>query len=197
MKRLLFILVLVLFVFSCKKETSNEPCIDCSTEWWLSDKQHPGTEYGSDGYWHLKYSGLSYFQIEGKLSQLKPEFVVNGVPLIETTFDSDLWFVADTLAFKINLFSPFGDYSDRSFRYPIAKGSRTIWVTDYDRPINSTGYTYQDLNFVNSKYTYFPKCELFVNKDCIGDTMTIFMNTKWGEYPDIIEKKDQLKVIIE
>jgi len=197
MKKLLLLLPLL---WACEtiEPSAPEPCQECTTVHRVDTLQHPGT-YFQDGYWHLKYSGLIYFQVVGQLDSIHPRYVINGVPLLEVTYDSDTWYVFDTIAMQIPLYSPFtSQYTSPNFNYPISVGDTTIYITNPNYIVNAVGYTFGSTNFVNAMHTYQPRCEVLVFEEMIGDTISVFIRTRYNY--DTGKQKivgDTLKVIIE
>jgi hypothetical protein len=194
------LLLLLPFIWACEtiEPITPEPCQECTTSYRVDTLQHPDT-YFVDGYWHLQYSGLNYFQIIGQLDSIHPRYVINGVPLLEVVFDSDTWYVFDTIAMQIPLYSPFtSQYTSPSFRYPLAVGDTTIYITNPNYIINAVGYSFGSTNFVNAMHTYQPRCEVMVFEEMVGDTITVYTKTRYN-YDTGIQKvvNDTIKVIVE
>jgi hypothetical protein len=197
MKKLVLLLP---FIWACEttKPTAPEPCRECTTTHRVDTLQHPGT-YFANGYWHLKFSGLGYFQVVGQLDSLHPRYVVNGVPLLQVVYDSDTWYVFDTITMQIPLYSPFtSQYTSPNFNYPLSVGSSIIYITNPNYIINAVGYSFGSSNFVNAMHTYRPRCEVLVFKEMVGDTITVFAKTRYN-YDTGIQKvvNDTIKVIVE
>ena len=197
MKKLLLLLPLL---WSCEKAEPYypEPCLECATTYVVDTIQHPGTYY-QDGYWHLQYSGINYFQVVGELAELHPQYVINGVPLLEVLFDSDTWYVFDTIAMQIPLYSPFSSqYTSPNWSYPLATGDTTIYITNPDYIINAVGYTYGSINFTTARHTYQPRAEVLVFEEMKGDTIQVFARTLYnydlGKHRTV---NDTIKVIVE
>ena len=115
MKKILFVVVTIVTLVSCKKEQleTNEVCPGgCNSEFQIIS---PSATLQSDGYWHVPYLGANYFTVEGNLSQLNSSYVVNGVPLIETDFDSDYWVLFDSIQYQTPMYSYLGWYSNNQF----------------------------------------------------------------------------------
>ena len=78
--------ILILFsffsLFSCTKETIYPtPCNgDCETSWEVVYKNQ-FVSPNNNGYYEIQWDDLDYFQIQGSLTPLNDEYVVNGVPL--------------------------------------------------------------------------------------------------------------------
>ena len=189
MKNLIY-LICFLFIISCK-DKGIYPCVDnnCTGTFWVDTFGGKTAYLDNNNFWHVKYIGLNYFQIKGKLSELNSEYVINGVPLIETDYDSDYWVLFDTIRWKIPLYSRFGLYADKNYKTPIPVGTlvydlKTIadggsYPTNivgyqlppkfgYDKPYAST------LLMTYSKYNYEPRRNVYLDKYMIGDTANIY-----------------------
>lgn len=194
----LFLLLPLLWACEPPEQVYPDPCIECNTSYVIDTIQHPGT-YFQDGYWHLPYSGLQYFQLVGQLDSLHPQYVINGVPLLEVVFDSDTWYVFDTIAMRIPLYSPFtSQYTSPSFNYPLSVGDTTIYITNPNYIINAVGYTYGEYNFTRAYHTYRPRCEVLVFDEMVGDTINVFTRTRYNYDLGIqVVVEDTVKVIVE
>jgi hypothetical protein len=207
--------ILLTFLLGCnqyKQKQGTYPCIDgnCQSNFWVST---PSTsKQDANGYWHVKFWGPNYFTIKGSLSPLASDYVINGVPLIETGFDSDYWIFFDTIRYKYPVYQYMGLYSDKQFKNPISIGDRTYTLVDIanqQSPTNIVGYQITpyfcftcgytpDLLCVHSKYTYAPQCNVFFSKDMIGDTANIFMRTEFNDDAGEREvRNNQMKIVFE
>ena len=54
-------------------------------------------------------------KLDGKLSELHPEFEINGEPLVETGYDSDYWVWIHNLQFTVPLYSFLGYFTSGNF----------------------------------------------------------------------------------
>lgn len=170
MKKILIVLTTAtLFLNSCKKEEINpEICPGgCTSTFTITS---PNATLQPDGYWHVQYNGANYFTIEGQLSELNSAYVVNGVPLVETDFDSDYWVIFDTIQYVTPMYSYLGWYTNNQFTTPINIGSHTYTLqglADLQPPLNIAGYQLSPhmcwdcpytptLLGTHSKYTYTP-----------------------------------------
>jgi len=207
------ILIIAISLFtSCTKEDITSPCLtgDCKQSFWIDTLSNKGNF--KDGYWRVKYQGLGYFTIKGELSELKPEYVINKIPLIETQYDSDYWIIFDTLKFTTPMYSYMSWFNDKKFNNPIAIGNKTYtmaqWKTQSDI-YNLAGYTITRHMCIDcpytptligsySKYNYHPSKSFFLSPQMIGDTATIFIrvlyNNDWGTR---VTKEEQFKIIFE
>lgn len=212
MKRITLILVTAtLFFSSCKKESITEEICPggCTSDFEVVS---PNASLQPDGYWHVQHNGPNYFTVEGKLSELNPEYVINGVPLIEANFDSDYWVLFDSIQYTVPMYSYLGWYSNNQFTTPINIGSYTYTLQNMANvhpPLNIVGYQinpnicwdcpYTPTLFgVHSKYNYEPRQNIFFDNEMIGDTAQIFIQVKFNNDigPSEIQNK-VLKVIFE
>lgn len=219
MKKIILFALLSITLFSCEKEGFLEeengtyPCLNgnCEGYFYISG---PGKDYiDVNNYHHVKYSGLSYFTIRGELSELAPEYVVNGVPLIEVGFDSDYFVLFDTVRYRYPVYSFLGLYTDKRFKDPIPVGTRTytmVGLSDFMSPTNIVGYQIpkkftgwekpyaRTILAVYSKYTYQPGLNVFIDDEMIGDTATIFMRTVFNsDFGRQVIKNYEMKVIFD
>ena len=192
MKKLLVLLGIVNLI-SCETTTQKPyPCLDgnCEGQFFIDTIVSPGSYFDStDGYWRVKYSGLTYFTIQGKLSELDPYYEVNKVPLVETQYDSDYWVIFDTLQWTSPMYSVLSWFSDGSYTQPIPVGNLTYTLQDVARlqpPLNIAGYQIPKhfcwdcpyaptLLSTYSKYTYEPRQQIFIDDEMVGDTANIFI----------------------
>ena len=216
MRKLIIFGVLALSLYSCKKEEippKPHPCIDgtCQSEFWVETLSNPSAYLGSDGYWRVEYIGLNYFTIRGQLSELNNPYIINGVPLIETNYDSDYWILFDTIQFSTPMYSYLGWFNDPSLNNPIPIGNHT-YTLDYlvglHPLMNAVGYQIpsgfcfdcpyaETLVGVHSKYTYKPSCNVILDDEMIGDTLNIFIETIFNsDLGERITKEKQLKIIV-
>ncbi len=97
----MYILLLILLVLSsCNKEEINQtPCMgDCETLYRILYKNQPVNI--NNGFYEIEWDDLDYFQIEGNLSTLNDQYVINDVPLIEAKFDSDYWVIMGLVRYQ-------------------------------------------------------------------------------------------------
>ena len=187
MKNILLALLVLAFA-SCEKEPNDPyPCPDgnCDGTFWV---ETPSTaKKDNNGYFHIPFWGPNYFSIRGELDELHPDYVINGVPLIETSFDSDYWILFDTIQWRFPVYSHLGLYRDKRFKDPIPIGSRTYTMSQValnHPPLNIAGYQISKhmcltcpytptLIGTYSKYNYYPKQSFMFDDQMIGDTATI------------------------
>jgi len=215
MKNIVLALVLGVGLISCEKSiTYPYPCLDgtCNTEFAIDTISNVGAYLGADGYWRVKYQGLRYFTIRGVVSELDPHYVINGVPLIETNYDSDYWIVFDSIQFDTPMYSYLGWFNDQTLNTPIPIGNYTYTMRQLNAVgslFNLAGYEitkhtcldcpYSPTLFgTHSKYNYHPTQNIFLDDEMIGDTASIFIqvlfnsDTGWNETREV-----EMKIIFE
>ena len=78
----------------------------------------------ANGHYEVEWNGLEYFQVKGQLSHLNSDYCnADGIPFIETRFDSDYWVVFENLYFTTPMYSYLGWFNDQGLKY-----THTIWV---------------------------------------------------------------------
>ena len=112
------IYTILLLIISCdisNKEGSQNlmietsPCLNepCESSFEVSKEVTPDHYIDENGYNHIQFWGPKYFTVRGNLSELSKKYVINGVPLVETVFDSDYWIWLDNLTFVLPVYSIF------------------------------------------------------------------------------------------
>ena len=193
------LLIPIIFLSSCEelleKETSH--CLDgnCEATFVIDVTQNPGSYLDNDGMWHIKYSGLNYFRIKGNTDILKPEYVINGVPLMETGYDSNYFFILGNVTWKYPVYSFLGLFTNNNLTNPISIGFETYTmmqlVENYSIS-NLAGYEItkhfnfntpyaQTLLQTYSKYNYQPRQQMVFFREMIGDEAEIYIRVIWGE----------------
>jgi len=205
MRKFVFI-SLISFLWACNPEEliNNYPCIegDCNVEFAIDPLVSPGVYQDSNDYWHISHQGIQYFTLKGNTSELHPDYVVNGVPLIETIFDSDYWVWIDGITFTVPLYSVLGYFTGNDFTNPIPIGNLTYTIEDMANnfpPLNITGYSYNTNSDIQSlgtysKYNYEPQQQIFFDNQMVGDTAKVFIKTI---FPNNIEVEKEFKIIFE
>lgn len=211
MKKIIYIL-LVSFFWACSPEdiTSPYPCLDgdCETFFEIDHLVSPGVYQDNNGYWHITHNDIQYFTIKGNTSELHPDYIVNGVPLIETIFDSDYWVWIDGLTFTVPLYSVLGFFTSGDYTNPIPVGNLTYTIEDMAinfPPLNIVGYSinpdtclecpyFETLIGTRSKYNTHPKQQIFFDNQMIGDTAKVFVKTIFNSN---IEIEKQFNIIFE
>ena len=181
----------MLIFSSCEKQDLKPlPCPDGNCNYlFFIDTNITKSFTDPNGYTHVQYGGVNYFTIQGYLEKLDPYYVVNGVPLIETQYDSDYWVIFDTIQWNIPTYSYMGWFTDRQFQVPFPIGNRTYTLTEVANgmpPLNIVGYSIQKnmcmdcpytptLLGTYSKYNYEPRQQVFFDSEMAGDTAQIFV----------------------
>lgn len=145
----------------------------------------------ANGHYEIEWDGLNYFQVKGQLSELNDQYVINGIPLIQTNFDSDYWIIFDTLRFSTPMYSYLGWFNDQGLNTPIAIGNHTYTLNDLlslHPPYNIAGYQLPKhwdtdspvaSSYIgsHSKYTYKPTQNFLLDNEMVGDTINLFIET--------------------
>ena len=206
MKRVLLILGISFLLASCtsEEELIPYPCLDgdCSTFFEIDPLVSPGVYQDENGYWHIEHQGYNYFTIQGQLDELHNDYYVNGVPLVETIFDSNYWVWINSITFTVPLYSVLGFFTNGDFLNPIPIGNLVYTITDMAQnfpPLNIAGYSYNPDSEENvlgsfSKYNLEPRQQIFFDTQMVGDTASVFIKTI---YPQNIEIENQIKIIFE
>lgn len=216
-KTIMLSLVLVM-AYSCEDDKYAYPCLDgeCNTNYIIDTIVSPGAYIDPNGYWRVPHSGLNYFTIAGKLDELDPQYVVNGVPLIYSQYDSDYWILFDTIQWTNSTYGIFGEFSDQDLSNPISIGNVTYTladIADLHPPFNIVGYQIPkyfcfDCPYAPTivstyvKYTYRPRQQIFYDSEMAGpdtqDTANITIKTVYNaDTGSRVEIIDTMVVIFE
>ena len=226
-KTILLFLVLILtliFAPSCTKQSIHQNlCItgDCETQ-FIVVYENQEIFPNANGHYEVEWNGLEYFQVKGQLSHLNRDYCnADGIPFIETRFDSDYWVVFNNLYFTTPMYSFLGWFNDNGLNNPIPFGSYTYTMNDLINlhpPLNVVGYQIPkhfctDCPYAPtiigtySKYNYHPTQNILLDDEMIGDTINIFIETIFNTEglptmydpnsndPHLIVKKE-IKVIV-
>ena len=212
MKKIIIILTVSFFWVCSPEEIIRDVCIDgdCNAQFYIDELVQPNAYQDENGYWHIEFYGPKYFTIRGELDELSTA-IVNGVPLVETMYDSDYWVAFDSINFTVPTWSVLSWFTGGGYNNPVPVGNLQYTLTDIARiqpPLNIAGYQIQK-NFCfecpyaetllgsKSKYTYNPRQQFYLNNEMVGDTLQVFMkstfNTDVGNR-EIIE--DSFKIIV-
>lgn len=205
LNRLLVLIGVGFLLTSCsKEEITPYPCLDgdCSINFEIDPLVSPGVYQDVNGYWHIEHQGYNYFTIQGQLDDLHNDYYVNGVPLVETIFDSNYWVWINSITFTVPLYSVLGFFTNGDFLNPIPIGNLVYTITDMAQnfpPLNIAGYSYNPNSEENvlgsfSKYNLEPRQQIFFDTQMVGDTASVFIKTI---YPQNIEIENQIKIIFE
>ena len=199
MKKLIIALLLLSFFTSCIEDNfldKPHPCLDgkCSTYFEIDPKVSPGVYQDNNGFHHIQYHGPKYFTISGILSELDPHYIINKVPLIEVSYDSDYWVAFGSISFKIPIYSVFSWFTNGNWDNLIPIGNLEYTLTDIAElqpPLNIAGYQIQK-NFcwecpyaesligTYSKYNYEPRKMFFLDSLMTGDTLKVIIETTFN-----------------
>jgi hypothetical protein len=196
----LFVLVVLLLLASCSKpELEPNVCLngDSSASFYIDVTGHPGTYKDTQGVWHIKHAGLNYFTVKGTTAQLDPHYVINGVPLVTTSFDSNFFYTLGNVIWTYPVYSYHGLYSSSQMNTPIPYGTATYTFPQLIQQVtieNLAGYeiqhnpavnvyspAYQTYFSTNSNYTYTPQQSMPFFSDFEGMEATIYIQVGYGE----------------
>ena len=204
LKKILILWFGFLLVSCSKEEISPYPCIsgDCQVFFEIDPLVSPGVYQDVNGYYHIEHQGFNYFTIQGQLDEMHSDYVVNGVPLVETVYDSNYWVWIENITFTVPLYSVLSFFTNGDYTNPIPIGNLTYTINDMAQnfpPLNIAGYSYNPNSESNtlgtfSKYNYTPRQQLFFDNQMVGDTAKILIETRYPQ--DIIVEKE-LNVIFE
>lgn len=198
MKKVLLLLGLLFTFAACSLEpVSLNVCQDgsCDASFYIDPAINPGTYQDANNVWHVKYSGHKYFTVKGALDGLSSDYVVNGVPLVETGFDSDFFFTPENIQWTYPVYSFLGLTSNSTLTTAIPYGYVTMTLpqilnntsvtnlvgyemnshTTFDKPYSPT------LLSTYSKYNYTPQHSMIYLPSFVGKTAEIYIRVIWGE----------------
>ena len=176
MNKAIYVFLLFIF-FSCSTEEETSICYpqeQCSAQFWIDPLVSPGVYEDENGYWHIEHQGYNYFTIKGQLSEAELA-EVNGVPLVETIFDSNYWVWINGITFTVPLYSVLGYFTGGGYNNPIPVGNLTYTIEEMAQthpPLNIVGYQINPnqcldcpysptLIGTRSKYNYTPQQQIF------------------------------------
>lgn len=214
--RIVPFLISLFFLYSCSEETiKSEVCLngDCQADFWIDLQGHPGTYKGTNGVWHIKHAGLNYFTVKGNVSSLESNYVINNVPLVITSFDSNFFYIPGNIIWTYPVYSYLGLWNSNQMNTPIPIGTKTYTfpslvnakiatinnLAGYSIQPNTDWYANQSVlqsYFATySKYTYSPQQSMVFFPDFIGKDATLYIKVSFGEGKRTIEK--ELKIVFE
>jgi len=139
-------------------------------------------------------------------------YEVNGVPLVETIYDSDYWVAFDSIHFTVPTWSVLSWFTGGGFNNPVPVGNIEYTLTDLAQaqpPLNIAGYQIQK-NFcfecpyaetllgTRSKYNYAPRQQIYLDNEMVGDTLQVFTKTIFNTDVGPREIREQsFKIIVE
>ena len=214
------LIILIISIYSCTTSVDNNlteeyyPCVEnpCNSIFEISKEVTPELYIDDNGFNHIQFWGPKYFTVKGILGKLKEKYEVNGIPLIETTFDSDYWIWLNNLTFTLPVYSPFSWFIDNEFQNPIPIGTITITLDEMIGklpPMNISGYSINENTCMDcpysssifgtySKYNYKPQHSFYLGPEMRGDTLNIFIQVLFNSDLGPQEKKDHiLRVIVD
>lgn len=213
MKKLTALLI-ILSLYGCEKDSPiQNTCLngDCYANFYIDTYGHPGTYQDAQGVWHIKHAGLNYFKVKGTISPLDPHYVINGLPLVSTGFDSNMFYTLGNVIWTYPVYSFLGLWSSNQMNTPIPVGTQTYTFPELVQQTtieNLAGYEIQHNPNVNvnhpayssyfatySKYTYTPQQNMVFFDDFVGRTASIYISVTFGEDKVTIEK--ELKIVFE
>ena len=201
MNKAIYVFLLFIF-FSCSTEEETSICYpqeQCSAQFWIDPLVSPGVYEDENGYWHIEHQGYNYFTIKGQLSEAELA-EVNGVPLVETIFDSNYWVWINGITFTVPLYSVLGYFTGGGYNNPIPVGNLTYTIEEMAQthpPLNIVGYQINPnqcldcpysptLIGTRSKYNYTPQQQIFFDNQMKGDTAKIMIEARFGEMSEEI-----------
>ena len=209
---LLFLGLILSLIFapSCtKQETIHQSVCDgnCDATHIVVYKNQEIFPNGNGDY-EIEWDGLNYFQIKGLLTPLNDQYVINGIPLVETKYDSDYWVVFDSLQFQTPMFSYLGWFTDQGLNTPITIGPYVYTINDLINlhpPYNIAGYQLPKYWCTEcpaaeshvgsySKYNYEPTQNFLLDNEMIGDTINLFIETVFNTEQGMIYHGANTKV---
>jgi hypothetical protein len=215
MKYFIYITI-VSFFWACSPEeiSSPYPCLDgdCGAYFEIDPLVSPGVYQDNNGYWHIEHQGYNYFTIKGQLDELHPDYIINGVPLVETIFDSNYWVWIDGITFTVPLYSVLGYFTGGGYLNPIPVGNLTYTIEDMAQnhpPLNITGYQInknqcldcpysETLIGTYSKYNYTPQQQIFFDNEMVGDTAKVFIKSTFNsDLGQRVEIEKEFKIVFE
>ena len=217
MKNFILIFLLGILFSSCSIEDleNNYPCPDgnCNATFIIDTIQNPGSYQDLNGVWHIKYSGLNYFRIKGQTSIIKNQYLINGVPSIITSFDSNYFYIPNQVTWTYPVYSFLGLFSNNNLSQAILIGNQTYTLPQIINNIsvsNLAGYEInKKFNFSHpsadlllqtySKYNYTPTQHMVFFPEMVGHQADIYVKVIWAPdwYEVYVEKFYKLSVIFE
>jgi hypothetical protein len=214
MKKVLLLLSFIFVFVSCTIDpVLTSACADgnCDGRFWVDTSVNPGSYQDTQGVWHVKFSGRTYFTLKGSTDELTQEYVVNGVPLMETAYDSNFFFTTDNVQWTYPVYSFLGLYTNNNLHTAIPYGYITQTIpqiqnsgtditnlvgyqitphTTFDKPYSST------LLQVYSKYNSHPQHSMIFLPSFVGKTAEIYVRVMFGERLDQV-REYKIKVAFE
>jgi hypothetical protein len=213
MKKITALLVLI-SLFGCQKDNPvQSTCLngDCYINFYIDPIGHPGTYQDAQGVWHIKHAGLNYFTVKGTVSPLDPHYIINGVPLVSTGFDSNFFYTLGNVIWTYPVYSFLGLWTSNQMNTPIPVGTQTYTFPQLVQQTtieNLAGYEIQHNPNVDvitpaypsyfasySNYTYNPQQNMVFFDDFVDRTASIYISVTFGEDKVTIQK--EIKIVFE
>lgn len=170
------------------------------------------------GYYHYQFDNTKAFNYTFVYAEAtpvtNPRYLYNGVSVIESRFDTDTYWLFDTLTVTIPLYNPFRSlYSSPYFNTPLSVGNTTVTLSQF---ANTMVPLIEDYGTYFKKYDprmdeYRPQGDMMWTKQMVGpipssykgDTIKVYVKVFWEcgnyslTYPSRTEKIDSLSLIID
>lgn len=207
-------LILLFFLISCDTSEVEDRDLRPSyyrATFWVDTLGHPGTYQDAAGVWHIKHAGLNYFTVKGELKTNDASIEINHVPDVETSYDSNFFFLPGNIVWTYPVYSYLGLWSNNQMTTPIPIGTKTYTFPQLSQQsviMNLVGYTIephidwyanqsvlQTYFCTSSRYTYNPQQSMVFFKDFVGKSANIYINVYFGS--NLTPVKKEIKVVFE
>ena len=210
------VLLSALVLFGCEKELQYPSPFTNGIEG--QTKLTMNAPKDARGYYHFQFDNTKSFNYTSVYAEAtpvtNPRYLYNGVSVIESRFDTDTYWLFDTLTVTIPLYSPFTSlYSSPYFRTPLPVGNRTVTLSQFANtmvPLVENYRTYFK-KYDSRMDEYRPQGDMMWTKQLIGpipasykgDTIKVYVKVFWETgnysitYPKRTEKIDSLSLIID
>ena len=143
-KKLLGLFLILLLISCAGSEDRDISTKYYSAKFWVDTVGHPGTYQDTGGVWHIKHAGLNYFTVKGELSTNDTSIEINHIPDIETSYDSNFFFLPGNIVWTYPVYSYLGLWGSNQMNTPIAIGTKTYTfpqIAGQNVIMNLVGYT--------------------------------------------------------
>lgn len=206
----LFLLIGLIFAAaSCTKDTDYvTACVtgDCELTMQIDKLSQPDSYVDENGYYHIKFFGHKYFSVKTTYSQLKSNYIIGNIPLIESQWDTNMWYtLVDGIVMWTSRYSPFGEFTANfSFSIPTSTNPIVIpSVSDLNELQNASGQYMRNgvkgpVISTSPNVDFVGKQNFFFLPEMIGDTLVIENRTEFAYGSEASEAvKKTIKVILE
>jgi hypothetical protein len=206
----LVLIILLLFALSsCTKDVEDvNACLlgDCDFTMQIDKSSQPDSYVDESGYHHIKFFGPKYFSVKTTYSQLKSNYVIGNIPLIESQWDTNMWYtLVDGIVMWTSRYSPFGEFTANfSFSIPTSTNPIVIpSVSDLNELQNASGQYMRNgvkgpVISTSPNVDFVGKHNFFFLPEMIGDTLVIENRTEFAYGSEVSETvKKTIKVILE